>query len=192
MKTKIKLATLFAAVLPCVAISTPCWASEPKPLIHAHAHNDYEHARPLFDALEQGFGSVEADIYLVDGELLVAHDRIDVRRERTLEKLYLDPLKKRFDEKKEILPGLKTLILLVDLKSDAVTTYQALEKKLESYKPMLTVFEENEIKTNSVTIILSGNRPRENVAKQTKRWVAIDGRLNDLADNPPRSLISLV
>src|SRR5262245_32976599 len=26
--------------------------AEPKPLINAHAHNDYEHARPLLDALD--------------------------------------------------------------------------------------------------------------------------------------------
>src|SRR5207237_4622701 len=40
------------------------------PLIHAHAHNDYEHTRPLLDALDHGFCSVEADIHLVDGKLL--------------------------------------------------------------------------------------------------------------------------
>src|SRR5689334_22425965 len=80
------------------------------PLPRAHAHNDYEHARPLLDALDQGFGSVEADIYLVDGQLLVAHNRQDVKRERTLEKLYLAPLKQRFNQHKEVLPGLKTLI----------------------------------------------------------------------------------
>src|SRR5687768_6503816 len=162
------------------------------PLPRAHAHNDYEHPRPLLDALDQGFGSVEADIYLVDGELLVAHDRADVRPERTLEKLYLAPLKKRFDDKKQILPGLKTLILLVDIKSEAVATYQSLEKKIENYKPMLTVFEGEQIKTNAVTIILSGNRPRDYVAKQAKRWVAIDGRLADLTANPPQALIPLV
>src|SRR5438128_1656766 len=37
-----------------------CLAAEPTPLLHAHAHNDYEHTHPLFDALEQGFCSVEA------------------------------------------------------------------------------------------------------------------------------------
>jgi glycerophosphoryl diester phosphodiesterase len=57
---------------------------------------------------------------------------------------------------------------------------------------MLTAFEGEEIKTNAITIILSGNRPRDYVAKQTKRWVAIDGRLPDLAENPPRSLVPLV
>lgn len=162
------------------------------PLPRAHAHNDYEHTRPLLDALDQGFGSVEADVYLVDGQLLVAHNREDVKADRTLEKLYLAPLKQRFDQNKQILTGLPTLILLVDIKDEAVPTYKALEKQLENYKPMLTVFETDKITTNAVTIILSGNRPRDYVAAQPKRWVAIDGRLADLAENPPHSLVPLI
>ena len=43
------------------------------PLPRAHAHNDYYHRRPLLDALDQGFCSVEADIYLVEDRLLVGH-----------------------------------------------------------------------------------------------------------------------
>lgn len=54
------------------------------PLPKAHAHNDYEHERPLFDALEHGFCSVEADIGFIDGELRVAHDQEDARPGRTL------------------------------------------------------------------------------------------------------------
>src|SRR5438552_16169474 len=67
-----------------------CLAAEPVPLIQAHAHNDYLHARPLFDALEQGLCSVEADIYLVDGKLLVAHERRMTKPERTVEAVYLE------------------------------------------------------------------------------------------------------
>src|SRR5437773_8402832 len=70
-------------------------AAQPTPLIHAHAHNDYLHARPLLDALDHGFCSVEADIYLVEGQLLVAHDRDKVKPDRTLQSLYLDPLRER-------------------------------------------------------------------------------------------------
>src|SRR5438093_5049824 len=76
---------------PCVSSAAPT----PLPLLHAHAHNDYEHARPLLDALEHGVCSVEADIYLVDGQLLVAHDRQKVSPTRTLQALYLDPLTER-------------------------------------------------------------------------------------------------
>src|SRR2546421_12875443 len=67
----------------------------PRPLVHAHAHNDYEHARPLLDALDHGFCSIEADVWLVDGNLLVAHDRDKVKPDRTLRALYLDPLRER-------------------------------------------------------------------------------------------------
>ncbi|WP_298590183.1 hypothetical protein [uncultured Kocuria sp.] len=43
-------------------------------MAQAHAHNDDEHGRPLFDAPEHGSTSVEADGWLVEGELRVAHD----------------------------------------------------------------------------------------------------------------------
>jgi len=49
-----------------------------KPLLRAHSHNDYAHTRPLLDALDQGFCSVEADIYLENGQLLVGHDKKDL------------------------------------------------------------------------------------------------------------------
>src|SRR5262245_39201431 len=65
------------------------------PLKQAHAHNDYEHKRPLFDALDHGFCSVEADVFLQGDALLVGHVAKDLRPDRTLEKLYLDPLRER-------------------------------------------------------------------------------------------------
>src|SRR3954449_1783813 len=74
-------------------VAKPQAAAEP--LARAHAHNDYEHKRPLLDALDCGFNSVEADIWLVKGQLLVAHTPVDWNTDRTLEKLYLDPLRER-------------------------------------------------------------------------------------------------
>ena len=50
----------------------PLQGAEPVPLERAHAHNDYEHARPLLDALAHGFCSVEADVHLIERQLLVA------------------------------------------------------------------------------------------------------------------------
>src|SRR5690349_20625285 len=60
------LATFLLATFPVLG------QPEPNPLVQVHAHNDYEHPHPLFDALAQGFCSVEADIHLVNGHLLVA------------------------------------------------------------------------------------------------------------------------
>src|SRR5437868_5553114 len=81
-------------------VAGPLLADEPPkkqvaPLARTHAHNDYEHNRPLFDALDCGFCSVEADIWLVKGELLVGHTPLALKKDRTLEKLYLDPLRTR-------------------------------------------------------------------------------------------------
>src|SRR3954468_3891095 len=79
-------------LLPASGIAAP---QQQTPLLALHAHNDYEHPRPLLDALDHHFCSIEADIYLVDGKLLVAHERKQVTPERTLESLYLEPLRDR-------------------------------------------------------------------------------------------------
>ena len=59
----------------------------PKPGFHSH--NDYVHSRPLVEALEQGFDSVEADVFLVKNDLLVGHYPWEIKPGRTLESLYL-------------------------------------------------------------------------------------------------------
>ena len=80
------------------ACGTPSVSSGPVALSRAHAHNDYEHQRPLNDALDRGFTSVDAAVHLVDGQLLVAHDEDDLRADRTLQTLYLDPLRERMQQ----------------------------------------------------------------------------------------------
>src|SRR5262245_53599684 len=86
------------------------------PLKNAHAHNDYWHKRPLLDALNQGFTSVEADIFLVDGKLLVGHDILELQPERTLESLYLEPLARRVRENGGHVCGKgDRFILLIDI-----------------------------------------------------------------------------
>lgn len=156
-------------------------ATEVVPLIHAHAHNDYQHPRPLLDALDHGFCSIEADVWLVKGKLLVAHDLDRTVPERTLETLYLNPLKQRVaDHGGRVFPGGPTLTLLIDFKSDGETTYRALCETLSHYRDMLTRFESGETITNAVTVIISGNRPRETMEKESVRLAGYDGRIDDM------------
>jgi len=163
------------------------------PLPRAHAHNDYEHPRPLWDALDQGFCGVEADIWLVEGALLVAHDRKDVRTGRTLEALYLAPLRERARNKGgRIFPGVAEFTLLIDLKQDAAATYDVLGPLLERYRDVLTRFTDTNATPGAVTVILSGSRPIEPVKAAPERWCAIDGRLPDLESNPSPFLMPLV
>jgi len=153
------------------------------PLPIAHAHNDYQHPRPLQDALDQGFCSVEADVHLIDGKLLVAHDRGQTDPERTLEKLYLDPLRKRAARLSgHIFPGdpPPPFYLLIDVKSDADETYQALHKVLEGYAHILTPFKGGTPEPGAVTVVLSGNRARDLMKSQKLRYAGYDGRLDDL------------
>lgn len=168
-------------------------AAEPVPLPRAHAHNDYEHARPLFEALEHGFGSVEADVYLIDGRLLVAHNRADVKPERTLESLYLDPLRERIRANHgRVYRGGPTLTLLVDVKSEAAPTYAALHAVLKNYAGLLTVFRDGAATPGAITVIVSGNRARAEMAAQPVRYAALDGRPADLKADVPASLVPLV
>ena len=115
-------------------------AKQPEPVKRAHAHNDYEHTRPLLDALDNGFCSVEADIYLTNQGLLVAHTPITLKPDRTLEKLYLDPLRERAKANGgRIYAKGPAFHLLIDVKGDAKDTYAALAKVLEKYADILTV-----------------------------------------------------
>jgi hypothetical protein len=167
--------------------------SAPTPLTRAHAHNDYEHSRPLWDALDQGFCSVEADIYLVNGQLLVAHDRNQVRPERTLQALYLDPLAKRIQQNGgRVFKGGPPVILLIDVKSDADATYKALRDVLRQYSNVLTRFAGERVETNALTAIISGNRARQIMAEESVRYAALDGRPEDLNGGAPKQLIPLI
>lgn len=168
-------------------------AAEPTPLVRAHAHNDYEHSRPLLDALECGFGSIEADIHLVDGRLLVAHDRRAVKPERTLEALYLDPLLARVRQNGgRVYRGGPTITLLIDVKTAAAPTYAALDAVLQNYREMLTAFRTGVVEPGAVTVIISGNRATAELAAQPLRYAGIDGRLEDLTANPPAALVPWV
>lgn len=108
-------------------------------LSFAHAHNDYLNERPLLDALEQGFASVEADVFLIDGELYVAHTFVEVDRSKTFRKLYLDPLRELVEKNRgRVYPGVNhPLVLLVDIKTDAEKTFAELHRQLLEYRSML-------------------------------------------------------
>lgn len=170
------------------------WAEDgPVPLPQAHAHNDYEHARPLLDALDHGFMGVEADIYLIEGKLLVAHDRAGVKPERTLESLYLVPLAERVKLRGgKVYPGAGTVTLLIDIKGPAAETWVVLRPLLEKFREMLTEFNEGAVQERAVKVILSGNRPVTELKAEPRRLAFIDGRPDDLESNPPAALVPLV
>jgi hypothetical protein len=163
------------------------------PLTRAHAHNDYEHPRPLLDALDNGFCSIEADIYLVDGQLLVAHNRSQTKPERTLTALYLEPLRERvrLNQGRVYRDG-PSVFLFIDLKTEAEATFAVLSSTLTNYQSMLTRFEGERIVTNAVWVIITGNRPRDIIARQNPRFCSYDGLLTDLERDTSVSLTPII
>lgn len=160
------------------------------PLPAAHAHDDYAHARPLADALAHGFTSVEVDVFLCPEGLLVAHDAKDLQPARTLQNLYLDPLRDRVKAGDgRVHRGGPTFYLLVDVKSEAEATYAALDRVLAGYADMLSITKDGRFDEQAVTVLLSGNRAKEAIARQPLRYVGIDGRLEDLTRGAPAHLV---
>lgn len=164
------------------------------PIRRAHAHNDYEHKRPLLDALDQGFCSVEADIWLSKDSLLVAHTPFGLKPERSLQKLYLDPLRERVKVNggKVHRDGGPQFYLLIDVKTEAKTTYAELAKVLEGYSDILTVYREGKSEAKAVTVVISRNCDRDAITKQAVRYASIDGRPADLDSDASTALIPWV
>ncbi|MEU6567017.1 MULTISPECIES: phosphatidylinositol-specific phospholipase C/glycerophosphodiester phosphodiesterase family protein [Streptomyces] len=194
------LTTLGAALAGAVALPAgTALASEggrgPRPLWRAHAHNDYEHPRPLLDALDHRFGSVEADIYLVEGQLLVAHDPEDLDPTRTLESLYLAPLaaRVRAHHGRVYRRDRRALQLLVDIKTEGAATYLELDRQLRRYGHLFTSYAHGRVLPGAVTAVVSGDRAaRAPMEAQRTRRAFYDGRLADLGTSASASFVPLI
>ncbi|MEU0333524.1 phosphatidylinositol-specific phospholipase C/glycerophosphodiester phosphodiesterase family protein [Streptomyces sp. NPDC006193] len=194
------LTTLGSAVAGTLALpANRALAAErprhPRPLRHAHAHNDYAHPRPLFDALDHRFGSVEADVFLVGDRLLIGHDTSELDPSRTLESLYLEPLAALAEAHHgRVHPGARRpLQLLVDIKTEGSSTYLALDRCLRRFPRLFTRYAHGRVHPGPVTAVVSGDRAaRAPMEAQTARRAFYDGRLADLGGPAPASLIPLI
>ncbi len=162
-------------------------------LERAHAHNDYRHKRPLQDALEHGFSSIEVDIHLRNNELYVAHDYHEIRPKQTLTSLYLEPLQEIIHQNHGWVFQDKTPItLLIDIKTNKEATYRRLCQILSKYRNFLTTFTPSGVHHRAVTIIISGNRPLKMMLKEKVRYAGYDGRLEDLSSRLPLEIMPLI
>ena len=174
-------------------LSSVAWVHAAEPLENAHSHNDYWRERPLTDALDRGFGSVEADVFLVDGTLLVGHAREELAAGKTLESLYLAPLAARVRENGgSVHPWRQAIFLLIDFKGDAAATYASLREVLSKYAEMLTTVENGKVRPGAVTVVISGNRPKIDANDAGPRYAGLDGRTSDLASDVPAHLMPMI
>lgn len=136
------------------------------------AHNDYVRATPFYTAYDLQVGYIEADVFLVDHELFVAHDKSEIRSERSLRTLYLEPLSAKIRQNNGHAykdPGL-ALTLMIDLKTEGAPTLDALVKQIEKYPDIMTC--------SSLNIMISGSVPDPRTWKNYPSYITFDGRPN--------------
>ena len=153
---------------------------------NTHSHNDYEQPIPFWMAYQEQFGSIEADIWLVNGQLLVAHNRQELALGRTLESYYVRPLAGQL-EKNNGHPYEDTtrkLQILIDVKADSSVTLDALVILLKKY-PVIT-------SCTSVSWVISGNRPKPELYTSYPSYIAFDGILHAQYTPEALSRISLM
>jgi hypothetical protein len=138
-------------------------------LPNAYAHNDYWHRRPLLDALENGFSYVEADIFKVRNKLVVAHTVPFFKNNRTLENLYLEPLRRHCSNNNAAL-----LTLMIDIKSGGKRALKLLLPLLEKYKDILSSYEGGQVQRRQVTVIITGHKPIEDIRGMQQRFIFLD------------------
>ncbi len=151
-----------------------CWLTTPAQVNtvyspQGHSHNDYRQPAPFTAAWQQGFGSIEADVHLVDGVLLVAHGEPELAAKKQLDSLYLLPLNEivKWFKGFPYADSTRSLQLMIDIKSDTKSTLAALVELLKEY-PALTG-------SKKLRIVISGNRPSPENFRAYPAYIWFDG-----------------
>lgn len=149
---------------------------------NAHSHNDYEKSAPFRAAYNEGFGSVEADLHLINDTLWVAHDSAKPGISPSFEKLYLQPLDKEVSLHKgyPYADHNKSLQLLIDLKTAAIPTLDKVVATLKQY-PALT-------NSPQIRFVISGSRPDPATWNQYPAFIWFDGNLGESFSYTPATL----
>jgi alkaline phosphatase len=132
---------------------------------NAHSHNDYKNNIPFYRAYNKGFGSIEADVYAVNGKLMVAHEKKEITEDRSFQNLYLTPL----SEKIKLNPK-KDLRLLIEIKEN----YKAvLPLVIEELKPFAQYIS-SPGHPNRLSIVMTGAVPPAAEMLNYPDWLTFD------------------
>jgi len=170
-------------------------AGAPPPLLPAYAHNDYANERPLQDAIELGFRGVEVDYFVIDGELRVGHEIDETAAGRTIESLYLEPLRAYLGDGAPHYEN-QPFILNIESKREGMETYDALHKLLSRYEEILTTVRDGVEHPGPVQVILVGwYPPLAYLRDQPVRYAAVQILFDDLPSDHaqyPAHLVRLI
>jgi hypothetical protein len=163
------------------------------PPLPAYSHNDYYNKRPLRDAIALGYRGVEADYVVVGGKLLVAHSRREANPSRTLEDLYLKPLRELIRRCGRVYPGSAPFLFLIEAKEGGRESYVALRNLLLSYSDILSTVSSNQRRDLPVQVMLVGwHPPLRELVDESPRIVSVQGRLGRRGAELPEGPAALI
>ena len=144
--------------------------------IRLHSHNDYKQNIPFLQAYYAGVGSIEADVFLLNGQLNVAHEKQEIAAGRTLTELYLKPLAALFakNNNQPYADSALSLQLVIDIKEDYAHVIPKLLKELKPYQQIFN-YPANK---NAVQLVLSGDMPAPPLFSRYPDYIYFDGRPN--------------
>lgn len=146
---------------------------------HGHSHNDYMQKRPLYEAIELGYGSLEIDVCLdKHNQIRVAHSTVFLSSKKTIEEMYFDPIVKMIKEKDTLFKysGSAPLTLMIDIKTQADSTYIHLKKIFIKYASFITQYKNDQIiYWAPLKICISGNKPWSAMLKDSLLFAKMDG-----------------
>ncbi|HZK97909.1 MAG TPA: phosphatidylinositol-specific phospholipase C/glycerophosphodiester phosphodiesterase family protein [Prolixibacteraceae bacterium] len=157
--------------------------------LNAHSHNDYEQQTPFMLAYNAHFGSIEVDIWAVNGDLFVAHNKSNIKAERSLDSLYIQPIVRLFRKNggKAWSNYPSTFQLMIDLKTAAEPTLPLLVEKLKKYPD---VFDSNQ-NNNAIRVVITGNRPKPSGFSKYPLFIWFDGNVTLKYDDQQLKRIAL-
>lgn len=136
------------------------------------AHNDYEGPKPFHRAYALKVGYIEADVFLQNDRLMVAHHKHEIRNDRTLQSLYLEPLSEALARNNGYAYSdtARRLTLMIDLKTEGTSTLQAIVDALKKYPRV--------IDSPTLQIMISGSVPDPDSWHEYPAFIHFDGRPN--------------
>lgn len=156
----------------CILLTLTGLLSFAQPLIHAH--NDYQKPEALSNALRNKVFSIEVDIYLSGGRLLVAHDKKELDTAKALDTMYLLPIIELFRQHKGTISAdsAYTPILMIDIKENGEAVITELVNLLAPHR---SVFDRS-VNAKAVKVVISGDRSASHRWTSYPVYIYFDGR----------------
>ena len=116
---------------------------------------------------------------------MAAHEEESINPAKTIESLYLDPIRKGIEN--GLIDGID-FTLLVDLKTSALPTLEVLQSVMEDYQDLAY----GKANPEGLKLIISGNRPEVTKYESYPEWMFFDYQSKDLNESLPWGKIGMV